>query len=44
MKESGCEVPEFMLSLKKPNKKVLRKLESRAPDRDTITTKPHRYK
>lgn len=44
MKESGCEIPDFMLSFKKPHKKILKKLESKVPSRGNVIEKPHRYK
>ncbi len=44
MKESGCDVPDFLLSLKKPHKKVLKKLETKKPTRGNVVEKPHRYK
>ncbi|XP_022196008.2 probable ATP-dependent RNA helicase DDX52 [Nilaparvata lugens] len=40
MRDSGCAVPEFMLSLKKQHKRTKRKLEQRAPVREAITTAP----
>lgn len=40
MRDSGCEVPDYMLSMKKHNKKEKRELERRAPQRDTISTIP----
>ena len=36
MKEAGCEIPEFMLELKKPNKRLKSKLAKSAPKRQTI--------
>lgn len=44
MKESGCKVPEFMLSLKKPHKSVRKKMENKLPARGNVAPKPHRYK
>ena len=45
MKQSGCEVPEYMLKLKQdPNKR--KKLLKKAPRRDKISTileKPEKY-
>ncbi|KAJ3062818.1 RNA-dependent ATPase rok1 [Rhizoclosmatium hyalinum] len=38
MKESGCEVPDWMLDLKNPGTKDRRKLKSNAIDRATINT------
>jgi len=38
MKESGCPVPDYMLSLKKMKKAQRKKLERSAPDRKPITT------
>lgn len=40
LKSSGCDVPEYMLSLKKRSKKERKQLEKSAPKRDDITTKP----
>lgn len=40
MRDSGCEVPDYMLSMKKHNKKEKRELERRAPQRETISTIP----
>ncbi|XP_054262312.1 probable ATP-dependent RNA helicase DDX52 [Macrosteles quadrilineatus] len=40
MKDSGCEVPEYMLALKKVSKRAKRKLEQRAPERKPISTMP----
>ncbi|KAI8620321.1 P-loop containing nucleoside triphosphate hydrolase protein [Chytriomyces sp. MP71] len=38
MKESGCDVPEWMLNLKNPNAKERKKLRKRAIERETINT------
>lgn len=43
MRASGCDVPEYMLAMKKHSKKERRKLERTAPERDTILTVP-KYK
>ncbi|XP_075221068.1 DExD-box helicase 52 [Lycorma delicatula] len=40
MKESGCDVPEYMIGMKKTNKKLKRKLENSVPKRSTISTTP----
>ncbi|XP_076302286.1 putative ATP-dependent RNA helicase DDX52 [Lasioglossum baleicum] len=40
MKESGCNVPDYMLAMKKHSKKERRKLEYKAPTREKITTMP----
>ncbi|XP_054012937.1 probable ATP-dependent RNA helicase DDX52 isoform X2 [Hylaeus anthracinus] len=40
MRESGCNVPEYMLAMKKHTKKERRKLERKAPTRETISTIP----
>jgi hypothetical protein len=40
LRESGCEVPEYMLKLKKASKSARRKLESRAPKRERISSIP----
>ncbi|XP_051173185.1 probable ATP-dependent RNA helicase DDX52 [Leptopilina boulardi] len=39
MRDSGCEVPEYMLEVKKYNRKTVKKLEHVAPKRKTISTK-----
>ncbi|KAJ3383466.1 RNA-dependent ATPase rok1 [Entophlyctis sp. JEL0112] len=38
MKDSGCDVPEWMLNLKNPNKKERKKLRKQALERGTIST------
>ena len=38
MRESGCEVPEWMLSLKNPNKNLKKNLKKHAPERKSIKT------
>lgn len=43
MRASGCDVPEYMLAMKKHSKKERRKLERTAPERETILTVP-KYK
>lgn len=40
MKESGCEVPSYMLTVKKTPKKKRKELERSAPKRDDIDTRP----
>lgn len=40
LKGSGCEVPSYMLTLKKTSKKQRKHLEKAAPKRDEIITKP----
>ncbi|KAJ8915768.1 hypothetical protein NQ315_004580 [Exocentrus adspersus] len=40
IKQSGCEVPSYMLSLRKTPKKERKRLEKSAPKRDEIVTKP----
>lgn len=40
LQESGCEVPEYMLTMKKASKSARRKLESRAPKRESICSVP----
>ncbi|KAJ8946078.1 hypothetical protein NQ314_008978 [Rhamnusium bicolor] len=40
LKESGCEVPPYMLTMKKNPKKERKQLEKSAPKRDDITTTP----
>ena len=37
MRNSGCEVPDYMLTLKKVNRDERKKLALRAPKRDGIT-------
>ncbi|EST08623.1 Helicase, C-terminal [Kalmanozyma brasiliensis GHG001] len=38
MRQSGCEVPEWMVKLKGPGKKERKKLKQRAPERKEIRT------
>lgn len=40
MRASGCDVPDYMLAMKKHNKKERRKLERTAPVRGRILTVP----
>lgn len=40
MRASGCDVPDYMLTMKKHNKKERRKLERTAPARERILTVP----
>ncbi|XP_078042091.1 DExD-box helicase 52 [Augochlora pura] len=40
MRESGCNVPDYMLAMRKHTKKEKRKLERKAPPREKISTKP----
>uniref|UniRef100_A0A1B6HEI1 Probable ATP-dependent RNA helicase DDX52 n=1 Tax=Homalodisca liturata TaxID=320908 RepID=A0A1B6HEI1_9HEMI len=40
MKESGCEVPEYIMNMKKTSKRERRKMEQRAPQRKSISTQP----
>ncbi|XP_029171199.1 probable ATP-dependent RNA helicase DDX52 [Nylanderia fulva] len=40
IRDSGCYVPEYLLTLKKHNKKERRKLEHSAPKRERISTGP----
>ncbi|XP_050312873.1 probable ATP-dependent RNA helicase DDX52 isoform X2 [Anthonomus grandis grandis] len=40
VKESGCEIPEYLLTLKKKSKKEAKKMAKKAPARDDITTVP----
>lgn len=44
MKESGCEIPTFLDNIKKPHKKIRKKLETNLPAREDVAPKPHRYK
>ncbi|CAH1179452.1 unnamed protein product [Phaedon cochleariae] len=40
LKDSGCDVPPYMLTLKKPPRKEKKQLEKSAPKRNDIMTKP----
>lgn len=40
MRSSGCEVPEFMLKIKKTSKSNAKKLELNVPKRKRISTEP----
>jgi len=40
MRASGCDVPDYMLVMKKHSKKERRKLERTAPAREKILTVP----
>jgi len=40
MRASGCDVPDYMLTMKKHSKKERRKLERTAPTREKILTIP----
>lgn len=40
MRESGCDIPYYMLAMKKHSKKEKRKLERAAPAREKISTIP----
>lgn len=40
MRASGCDVPDYMLAMKKHSKKERRKLERTAPTRERILTIP----
>ena len=37
MRNSGCDVPDYMLSLKKPSRDDRKKLAAKAPKRDGIS-------
>lgn len=39
MKNSGCNVPEYMLTMKKASKRTRRKLEKTVPNREDIRVK-----
>jgi ATP-dependent RNA helicase DDX52/ROK1 len=39
IREAGCDVPEYMLKLKKPSKKAKRLLAAKAPKRQKINAK-----
>ena len=41
MCEAGCQVPDYMLQLRKPRKDIRRKLAHSAPKRASIRTIPH---
>jgi ATP-dependent RNA helicase DDX52/ROK1 len=38
MKQAGCDVPDYMLKLKNPSKKLKRLREKKAPKRSKIST------
>jgi ATP-dependent RNA helicase DDX52/ROK1 len=38
MKQAGCEVPDYMLKMKNPSKKLKRLREKKAPKRSKIST------
>ncbi|XP_063974301.1 probable ATP-dependent RNA helicase DDX52 [Diachasmimorpha longicaudata] len=40
MRDSGCQVPEYMLAMKKHSKRDRKKMEREAPKRDSISTIP----
>jgi len=40
MRDSGCEVPEWMLSLKKPTKEMKKRLRMKPMERQSISTVP----
>ncbi|PBC26216.1 ATP-dependent RNA helicase [Apis cerana cerana] len=40
MRESGCDVPDYMLAMKKHSKQEKRKLKHKAPTREKISTIP----
>lgn len=40
MKDSGCDVPQYMLEMKKVSKKTRREREKYAPERESISTVP----
>ncbi|XP_018567286.1 probable ATP-dependent RNA helicase DDX52 [Anoplophora glabripennis] len=40
LKQSGCKVPPYMLTMKKKSRKERKQLEKSAPKRDEIITKP----
>ena len=40
MRESGCDVPEYILAMKKHSKRDKKKLVREAPKRQTISTIP----
>ncbi|KAK3914075.1 putative ATP-dependent RNA helicase DDX52 [Frankliniella fusca] len=44
MKDSGCDVPQYMLEMKKVSKKTKREREKYAPERNSISTVPKREK
>jgi ATP-dependent RNA helicase DDX52/ROK1 len=40
LRDSGCEVPDYMVTMKKASKRARRKLESQAPNRESISSVP----
>lgn len=40
MRDSGCDVPQYMLDMKKTSKRTRRELENRAPERASVSTVP----
>ncbi|PSN41807.1 hypothetical protein C0J52_07846 [Blattella germanica] len=40
LRESGCEVPDYLLTMKKASKRDRQQLERRAPQRESISTVP----
>lgn len=40
MRDSGCDVPEWMLSLKKPTKEMRKRLRMKPLERESISTVP----
>ncbi|CAD6215837.1 GSCOCG00000653001-RA-CDS [Cotesia congregata] len=44
MRASGCDVPDYMLRMKKYDKRERKKLEKVAPKRDSIASKPRKLK
>lgn len=42
LKQSGCDVPDYMLAMKKRSKTAKKKLETSAPKRDDISVKPNK--
>ncbi|KAG8041351.1 hypothetical protein G9C98_002339 [Cotesia typhae] len=44
MRASGCDVPDYMLRMKKHDKREMKKLEKVAPKRDSIALKPRKPK
>jgi len=40
LRDSGCDVPDYMLTMKKASKRARRKLEGQAPNRERISSVP----
>lgn len=40
MRNAGCEVPDYMMQMKKTSKSELKRLERKIPERNSISTEP----